>query len=46
MLIVAPTSFNWDEDELVVVTAVDNNAICKNNAGNATGPCILLTVDV
>jgi fructose-specific component phosphotransferase system IIB-like protein len=46
MLIVAPTSFNWDEDELVVVTGVAINNNCQDNGGNVAGPCTVLTVAV
>jgi hypothetical protein len=46
MLIVAPTRFGWDEDELVIVRANETVDKCQDNAGNAIGPCILLTVDV
>jgi hypothetical protein len=46
MLIVAPTSFGWDEDELVVVTAVATIDNCQDNGGNVAGPCIVLTVAV
>jgi hypothetical protein len=46
MLIVAPTSFGWDEDELVIVTDVNKNGICQDNGGNVAGPCIILTVAV
>jgi hypothetical protein len=45
-LIVAPTSFNWIEDEVVIVTEVDTINNCYDNGGNIAGPCTVLTVAV